>query len=62
MDLDKYLSWFAVLSQRSFVGMLSFDFQQLFDTLEELLGKTLQFQTSRSRLGRRRGLGSFVPF
>ncbi len=62
MDLDKYWSLFAVLSQRSFVGILNFGFQQLFGTLEELLDKTLRFQTSLSRLGRRRGLGSFVPF
>jgi len=61
-DRGKHLSWFAVLSLKSFVGMLSFGFQQLFDTLEEPLDKTLRFQTSRSRLGRRRDLGSFVPF
>jgi hypothetical protein len=60
--LSKRLFWFAVLSLKSFVGMLSFGFQQLFDTLEELLDKTLRFQTSLCRLGRRRGLGSFVPF
>jgi hypothetical protein len=38
--LSKRLFWFAVLSLKSFVGILSFGFQQLFGRLAERLGKT----------------------
>jgi hypothetical protein len=58
--LDKCLSWFVVLSLKSFVGILELGFQQLFDTLEEPLDKTLRFRTSLSQQGSRMGLGSFA--
>jgi len=60
--LSKYWSLFAVLSQRSFVGILNSDFQQLFDTLEELADTTLRFQPIRSQQAGCMGLDSFVPF
>lgn len=61
-DLSKYSFLFAVLSQRSFADILSFDFQQLFDTLEELADTSLRFQTILSQQGCRMGLDSFVLF
>jgi hypothetical protein len=61
-DLSKYSFLFAVLSRRSFADILNFDFQQLFDTLEELADTSLKSQTILSQQGCRMGLDSFVLF
>ena len=62
MGLGKCLFSFAVLSLKNAVGMLRFGFPQLCYTLPELLGKTLQFQTSLSQQASHKGLDNFVLF
>ena len=61
-DLGNCLPSFAVLNLKNAVGMLMFDFQQLFDTLQELADTSLRFQTILSQQGCRMGLDSFVLF
>ena len=61
-DLGNCLPSFAVLNLKNAVGMLMFDFQQLFDKLEEPLDKTLRFQTILSQQASRMDLDNFVLF